>query len=187
MDHIGIDVHKRESQIYILAEGGEVIERRIRTEPERFAAVLGARPRARIVIEASTDSEWVARCLEALGHEVVADGGAILGDDPVGQGAPLRRKRRGGHGLILSQIYILAEGGEVIEQRIRAEQERFAAVLGSRPRARVLIEASTDSGWVARCLEALGREVIIADPNFAPMYAIPPLESPQAPASASRP
>ena len=72
MDHIGIDVHKRESQICILAEGGELIERRIRTEPERFAAVLGGRPRARIVIEASTDSEWVARCLEALGHEAVA-------------------------------------------------------------------------------------------------------------------
>ena len=71
MDHIGIDVHKRESQICILAEGGELIERRIRTEPERFAAVLGGRPRARIVLEASTDSEWVARCLEALGHEVV--------------------------------------------------------------------------------------------------------------------
>jgi hypothetical protein len=71
MDHIGIDVHKRESQIYILAEGGEVIERRIRTEPERFAAVLGTRARARIVLEASTDSEWVARSLEALGHEVI--------------------------------------------------------------------------------------------------------------------
>ena len=71
MDHIGIDVHKRESQIYILAEGGEVVEQRIRTEPERFAAVLGTRPRARILIEASTDSEWVARCLEALGHEVI--------------------------------------------------------------------------------------------------------------------
>ena len=38
MDHIGIDVPKRESPIYILAEGGELIERRIRTEPERFAA-----------------------------------------------------------------------------------------------------------------------------------------------------
>jgi transposase len=71
MDHMGIDVHKRESQICILAEGGELIECRIRTEPERFAAVLGHRPRARIVIEASTDSEWVARCLEALGHEVI--------------------------------------------------------------------------------------------------------------------
>src|ERR1041385_3813949 len=71
MDHIGIDVHQRERQNYILAESGEGIERRIRTEPERFAAVLGGRPRARILIEASTDSEWVARCLEALGHEVV--------------------------------------------------------------------------------------------------------------------
>src|SRR6266540_4587317 len=71
MDHIGIDVHKKESQICMLAEGGELIEQRIRTEPERFAAVLGKRPRARILIEASTDSEWVARCLEELGHEVV--------------------------------------------------------------------------------------------------------------------
>ena len=71
MDHIGIDVHKRESQICILAEGGELIEQRIRTEPDRFAAVLGKRPRARILIEASTDSEWVARCLEGLGHEVI--------------------------------------------------------------------------------------------------------------------
>ena len=71
MDHIGIDVHKRESQIYILVEDGEIIERRIRTEAERFAAVLGDRSRARILIEASTDSEWVARCREALGHEVI--------------------------------------------------------------------------------------------------------------------
>ncbi len=71
MDHIGIDVHKKESQICILAEGGELIEQRIRTEPERFAAVLGGRPRARILLEASTGSEWVARCLEGLGHEVI--------------------------------------------------------------------------------------------------------------------
>lgn len=59
MDHIGMDVHKRESQICIL------------TEPERFAAVLGDTPRARILLEAATESKWVARCLEALGHEVV--------------------------------------------------------------------------------------------------------------------
>jgi transposase len=66
-----MDVHKKESQICILTEDGELIERRVRTEPERFAAVLGDRPRARILIEASTESEWVARCLEALGHEVI--------------------------------------------------------------------------------------------------------------------
>src|SRR6202158_4695355 len=71
MDHIGIDVHKKESQICILTEGGELLEQRIRTEPARFATVLGARPRGRIVLESSTESEWVARCLEGLGHEVV--------------------------------------------------------------------------------------------------------------------
>ena len=67
MEYVGIDLHKKESQICLLTETGEVIERRIRTEPQRFAEVLGGRPRARILVEASTESEWVARCLEALG------------------------------------------------------------------------------------------------------------------------
>ena len=71
MEHIGIDVHKVESQICVLTESGEIIERRIRTQRERFAAVLGARPPAKLLIEASTESEWVARCLEKHGHEVV--------------------------------------------------------------------------------------------------------------------
>jgi transposase len=59
----------------------------------------------------------------------------------------------------------------IIERRIRTERERFAAVLGERPRAKILIEASTESEWVARCLEELGHEVVMADPNFAAMYA----------------
>jgi transposase len=71
MDYIGIDLHKKESQICILREGGQLSECRIRTEPGRFAEVLGGRPRARILLEASTESEWVARCLEGLGHEVI--------------------------------------------------------------------------------------------------------------------
>ena len=40
MDHTGIDVHTRESQICSLADGGEPIERRIRTEPQRFVAMV---------------------------------------------------------------------------------------------------------------------------------------------------
>jgi transposase len=71
VDHIGIDLHKRESQICIQTEQGEIIESRIRTDRDRFAAVFGGRPRARILIEAMSESEWVARCLESLGHEVV--------------------------------------------------------------------------------------------------------------------
>jgi transposase len=72
MESIGIDVHKMNSQICVVCENGEVIEeRRIHTDRERFAAVLGKRPKARLLIEASTESEWVARCLEELGHEVI--------------------------------------------------------------------------------------------------------------------
>ena len=84
--------NKRESQLCILAEGDEIIEQRIRTEPERFEAELGIRPPARVLIEASTDSEWVARCLDARsrGHcyrpELQGDEGrtALLvpADDP---------------------------------------------------------------------------------------------------------
>src|SRR5262245_12369576 len=71
-----------------------------------------------------------------------------------------------------SQVCIADESGEVIEERrIRTDRERFAVVLGKRAKGRVLIEASTESEWVARCLEELGHEVIVADPNFAAMYA----------------
>ena len=71
MEHIGIDVHKNQSQVCILTADSELVEKRIRTDRDRFAAVLGSRPRAKILIEASTESEWVARCLEAQGHEVI--------------------------------------------------------------------------------------------------------------------
>ena len=65
---------------------------------------------------------------------------------------------------------IITVEGEVIEQRIRSERGRFAEVLGTRAKAKILLEASTESEWVARCLEELGHEVIVADPSFAPMY-----------------
>lgn len=49
----------------------------------------------------------------------------------------------------------------------RPNLDRFFA---GRPRCRVLIESSTESEWVARYLEGLGHEVVVADPNYAPMY-----------------
>lgn len=76
MDSIGLDLHKRESQLCTITEEGELLEQRIVTSRERFTAVLGSRAPARILLEASTESEWVARHLESLGHTVlVADPG----------------------------------------------------------------------------------------------------------------
>jgi transposase len=42
----------------------------MRTERERLRRFFAGRPKARILMEASTISEWVARLLEELGHEV---------------------------------------------------------------------------------------------------------------------
>ncbi len=71
MEHIGIDVHKNSCQVCILSEDGELAERRIKTDRASLHALFEDRPPARILIESSTESEWVARCLEQLGHEVI--------------------------------------------------------------------------------------------------------------------
>ena len=74
MEIMGLDLHKRASQLSSKADDGTITDRRIVTSRERFTAVLGGRPRARILLEASTESEWVSRHLESLGHEeIVAD------------------------------------------------------------------------------------------------------------------
>lgn len=61
--------------------------------------------------------------------------------------------------------------GPVRHERIPTSRPQFTATLGGIAPARILLEASTESEWVATHLEALGHTVIVADPNFAPMYA----------------
>src|SRR3989442_12825459 len=70
-----------------------------------------------------------------------------------------------------SQIANVTEAGELIDKRLRTERQRLTQYFKERPLAKILIEASTISEWVARLLEGLGHEVIVADPNYAPMYA----------------
>ena len=49
MDTIGLDLHKRESQLRIGRDNGAIEERRIVTSRERLTAVLGGRSRARVL------------------------------------------------------------------------------------------------------------------------------------------
>ncbi|HEX8148376.1 MAG TPA: IS110 family transposase [Pyrinomonadaceae bacterium] len=74
-------------------------------------------------------------------------------------------------GTSASQVCLLTDAGQLWEQRLKTSPDSLRQAFGSRPRSRILLEASTESEWVARVLEALGHEVIVADPNFAPMYA----------------
>ncbi len=65
----------------------------------------------------------------------------------------------------------LTADGEVVYRRILSTKEQLTKHFGGRT-GRLLIEATAMSEWVARHVESLGGwEVVVADPNFAPMYA----------------
>jgi transposase len=71
VEHAAIDLHKKESQVRIVREGGEIVDRRIPTTRHDFSTVFWGLAPTRILVEASTESEWVAQHLESLGHEVI--------------------------------------------------------------------------------------------------------------------
>lgn len=70
-----------------------------------------------------------------------------------------------------SQIRILDEAGAVLsDRRVVTSAERLTHVFTGHGPMRILLETGTESEWVAQALEAAGHEVIVADPNYAPMY-----------------
>jgi transposase len=70
-----------------------------------------------------------------------------------------------------SEIRIVtAEGAVVLHRRIATTRAALTSVFGGRPRLRILVESGTESEWVAQHLEACGHAVVVADPNYAPMY-----------------
>jgi transposase len=70
-----------------------------------------------------------------------------------------------------SQIRVVDESGAVLcDQRIVTSCERFVKAFDGRGPLRILLETGTESEWVAQALEGAGHEVIVADPNYAPMY-----------------
>jgi transposase len=58
----------------------------------------------------------------------------------------------------------------VLERKVDTSRPDLDRVFAGRAALRILMESSTESEWVAQHLEALGHEVIVADPNYAPMY-----------------
>jgi transposase len=79
VDDAAIDLHKKESQIRMVTTDGEGLDTRVPTTRAALTGVWAGRARTRILVEASTESEWVAQHLEGLGHQVlVADPNYLL-------------------------------------------------------------------------------------------------------------
>ncbi len=70
-----------------------------------------------------------------------------------------------------SQIRIVLQDGTVVlERRCDTTRAELTRVFGARAAMRIVLESGTESEWVAQHLESLGHEVIVVDPNYAPMY-----------------
>jgi transposase len=63
-----------------------------------------------------------------------------------------------------------ADGRVVREKRVVTSPETLTRAFADLGALRILLETGTESEWVAQALEAAGHEVIVADPNYAPMY-----------------
>src|SRR5258706_15791579 len=69
------------------------------------------------------------------------------------------------------QVRIVDAAGLVLRgQRVVTSAERLVSVFAGLGEMRILLETGTESEWVAQALEATGHQVIVADPNYAPMY-----------------
>lgn len=70
-----------------------------------------------------------------------------------------------------SQIRVVDGSGAVLrDQRIVTSRERLVKAFEGLGPMRILLESGTESEWVAQALEDAGHEMIVADPNYAPMY-----------------
>jgi transposase len=70
-----------------------------------------------------------------------------------------------------SHVCLRRADGSLLEKKVSTTREALTAFFGPLGPCRILLESSTSSEWVARHLESMGNEVIVADPNFGPMYA----------------
>jgi transposase len=70
-----------------------------------------------------------------------------------------------------SQIRVLDEAGRVLRDgRVTTERTALITAFAELGLVRIVVEAGTESTWVAEALEAVGHTVVVVDPNYAPMY-----------------
>lgn len=70
-----------------------------------------------------------------------------------------------------SQIRVIDADGRVVRhRRVVTTAEALCRAFADVGSLRIVVEAGTESTWVAEALEAVGHAVVVVDPNYAPMY-----------------
>jgi hypothetical protein len=84
MEHIGIDLGSKESQVCVRAADGTIVgEWRWRTE--RLLSFLQGRPAARVILETCTEAFRIAAIAQRAGHDVRVVAATLVRSLGVGQ------------------------------------------------------------------------------------------------------
>ena len=72
MLYVGLDLHRRRTQVAVMDEGGhELFNRNVPNDPARLSDVLcGAEPGTPVVFEAAYGWSWLAELLQGMGMDV---------------------------------------------------------------------------------------------------------------------
>lgn len=65
----------------------------------------------------------------------------------------------------LCELAMIDAADQVSHATVKCSKQAMRDFFSGMPSARVILEASTHSGWLSRALEALGHEVIVANPR----------------------
>ena len=104
MDHMGIDLGSKDSQVCVRNSAGEIVgEWRWRTD--KLMAFLKDRPRVRVIIETCTEAFRVAAFAQRAGHEVGVVAATLVRSLGVGHRGG-RRNRRSLHAASTGQMGI---------------------------------------------------------------------------------
>jgi len=134
MDHIGIDVHLKYSEICVLSEEGEVIERQeIATTEAAIRRFFGCRAEAQVVMECGSMSPWLYRLLHSLVHKVIVVNPrrirliaeSTLKSDQIDAEILARLSRM--DGILLGSVYQRSQSAQLLRTRLRVRTELVQA------------------------------------------------------------
>ena len=126
MDHFGIDLHQKHSEICGMDASGKVkLQERVATSEAGLRKVFGKRKRCRVVLENGGQSSWAARLLVEMGHEVVVVNPrrirliaeSTLKTDRIDAEILARLAREDDHHL--RRVYQRSEGAQELRTRLR--------------------------------------------------------------------
>lgn len=173
MKSVGMDLGKKQSDVCVVDEDGEVVDRyRVLTSRKALSGRFINMPRCKIAIESCRDSGWVRKHLKKLGHKVVVVDTTRIRNIGVGHGrrktdqrdaeALARALQRG----IVPRAHVLSEKAQHLRHVLQAraqlvsQRAQIVTMLRGQLQAEGIVVAPCETAKFAQNLRASGLEQV---------------------------